>query len=301
MFINTSSLIIPTKDRLKKIQIFLNSIDKEIPFFNEILIIDSSQENIHNEIIKNLKKYKNVKIIKSKPSSSLQRNIGIEKCNKNNQFIMFCDDDIIFDKNSIKIMDKHIKEFPNYVGYGFNPIEKNKSNFFDNLKKNKIFVKNGIYEDRPGLVCESGWHTKISNVKEDIETKWLSTQACIYRSNYINEKIHFDINLGNYSYLEDLFFSYELSKRGKLIICSKATYTHPYNINRVSFNFGVKEILNRFKFVKKNNLNVKKFYIAAFLKCIGNLNNIFSVKTNSIPKFLGNIAGIILCITKQKK
>ncbi len=84
-------------------------------------------------------------------------------------------------------------------------------------------------------------------------------------------------------------------------MCANATYTHPNEIIRSNFKFGVKEMTNRFKFVKKNKLSIKKFYIAAFLKCILNLNRIFSIRSNSITKFFGNIIGIILCIINQKK
>ena len=53
MFISQTSLIIPTKDRPDKIDIFLKTLDKEITFFNEILIVDSSKENIHKKIKRN--------------------------------------------------------------------------------------------------------------------------------------------------------------------------------------------------------------------------------------------------------
>ncbi len=301
MFISQTSLIIPTKDRPDKIDIFLKTLDKEVTFFNEILIVDSSKENIHARLKNKIKTYNNIRIIKSKPSTSIQRNIGIKEYNKSNKFIMFCDDDIIFDKNAINLMDRYIEHFPDYIGYGFNLIEKNYSVIFDTLKKNKFFTLNGIYDSQPGKVAQSGWHTKISNITENIETKWLSTQACIYRSSLIDGKICFDTGLGKYSYLEDLFFSFELSKIGKLTVCANATYIHPNEIIRSNFNFGIKEILNRFKFVKKNSLSIKKFYFTAFLKTIFNLSRIFSVRSNSITKFFGNITGIILCFINLKK
>tara|TARA_A100001011_G_scaffold394304_1_gene486371 strand:+ start:3459 stop:4364 length:906 start_codon:yes stop_codon:yes gene_type:complete len=301
MFISQTSLIIPTKDRPDKIDIFLKTLDKEITFFNEILIVDSSKENIHKKIKSKIKNYNNIRIIKSKPSTSIQRNIGIKEYNKRNKFIMFCDDDIIFDKNAINLMNWYIEHFPDYIGYGFNLIEKNYSVMFDALKKNKFFALNGIYESQPGKVAKSGWHSKISNITENIETEWLSTQACVYRSSLIDEKIYFDTSLGKYSYLEDLFFSFELSKIGKLTVCANATYIHPNEIIRSNFNFGIKEILNRFKFVKKNRLSIKKFYFTAFLKTIFNLRRIFSVRSNSITKFFGNITGIILCFINPKK
>ena len=88
------------------------------------------------------------------------------------------------------------------------------------------------------------------NINKDIDVQWLSTQACIYKTKILKNDL-FDTSLGRYSYLDDLFFSFQLSKRGKLKVISKSKYYHPNNIERNNFNFGVQEIRNRYKFVKK--------------------------------------------------
>ena len=298
MFIEETSLIIATRERLNSLKRFFYSINEYIDKFNEILIIDSSSNTIHKKIIGEFSKYKNINIIKSEPSSSIQRNIGIKKFNKKNKYIMFCDDDIVFQKNSILNMEKFINEYNNNVGYGFNLLDENKMNYMDKIKKNTFFTKFGFYHKNPGIVCENGWHTKISNIEKNCKVMWLSTQACIYNSKYIHNEISFDVNLGMYSYLEDLFLSYELSKKGILSISHNSTYLHPDNIERRSLNFGIKEVTNRYKFVKKNNLNLLKFYITFFLKIFTSLIKILTFRINLIPKFFGNILGIILCIIK---
>ena len=170
MFIKSTSLIIPTKDRPNNLKKFLNSLNEYINFFNEILLIDSSNENNYLNNLNNFTVYKNLKVIKSKPSSSIQRNIGIENANKKNSYLMFCDDDIILDESSLDNMDKFIKNYKSYVGYGFNPIEIKRNKFLENLKKNKFLVNNGFYHFNPGVVCDNGWHTKISNIEKNFET-----------------------------------------------------------------------------------------------------------------------------------
>ena len=90
--------------------------------------------------------------------------------------------------------------------------------------------------------------------------------AYIYRSNIIKKGIMFNEKLGRYSYLEDLFFSFSISKLGKLSISKKSTYKHPNNFQRNDFKFGVKEVINRFKFVNKFKLNKNKFLITFCLK-----------------------------------
>ena len=298
MFTNSTSLIIPTRERIDYLKRFFSSLEDLADFFNEILIIDSSSDEMHNEIIKFFLNYDNLKVIKCEPSTSIQRNVGIKNYKKTNKFLMFCDDDIIFEKGSILNMNNFIISNPNNIGYGFNLIENNNLSFIDKIKQNNFLEKKGYYSRDPGIVCENGWHTKICNVKKNTYTMWLSTQACIYRTEIIKDKL-FDTKLGKYSYLEDLFISHELSKEGNLIISAESKYKHPNFIERKNFNFGVQEVVNRYKFVKKNNLNLVKFFITIFFKSMLVFTKIITGRFNFIPKFLGNLYGILLCILKN--
>ena len=79
MFIKTTSLIIPTKNRLNNLNKFFRSIQKYHYLFNEIIIIDSSDYEIKNDIKKKFLNNKKIKIFDSKPSTSIQRNIGLKK------------------------------------------------------------------------------------------------------------------------------------------------------------------------------------------------------------------------------
>lgn len=297
MFIKTTALIIPTKDRLDYLKKFFISIKDYIEHFNEIIIVDSSSKKNHEEIIRYFFNYENVKVLKSEPSTSKQRNVGLKLYNKENHFLMFCDDDIIINEKALMNMDEFIKSNSLDIGYGFNLIEEKVSNFFENFKKNLLFEKIGFYHRSPGIVCENGWHTKIINVEKNCKTMWLSTQACVYRTKFLNN-ITFNEKLGKYSYLEDLFFSYQVSKNGTLSICHNSTYKHPINIERTNFNFGVKEIINRYNFVKVNKLNKVKFYITVLLKLFFNIANILRLNLKILPKLFGNIIGIFLCLIK---
>ena len=126
MFIRSTSLIIPTKNRYHYLKKFFFNIRKFINKFDEIIIIDSSKKIEFNRIKKKFSNFKNIKVFKSNPSISIQRNLGIKNYNKRNKFIMFCDDDILFGKNAIKNMDKFISQNPKSIGFGFNLIEKKK-------------------------------------------------------------------------------------------------------------------------------------------------------------------------------
>ena len=297
MFLESTALIIPTKDRIDYLERLFKSINHVSIKFNEILIIDSSNNKIHESIKNKFINFKNLKVYKCKPSTSVQRNMGITNMNKNIKHVMFCDDDVIFENKAFENMNIFIKENPKYLGYGFNLINKEKEEFLQNLKKSTFLSSNGFYNSKPGIVCENGWHTKNSNMKINQITMWLSTQACIFKANEIRD-LKFEIDLGRYSYLEDLFFSYEVNKKGKMIVVSEAKYNHPDFIERKSIGFGIQEVVNRYKFVKKNKLNIKKFYITVIFKSLHNLSKTLLGNLKYFFNFVGNIYGILKCLLK---
>lgn len=285
------SIIIPTKDRTELLIKTLKYLKKNIFFFNEVIIIDSTEINkISQKQLNNFKKL-NIKYYSSKPSTALQRNLGLKYINKKNKFVMFLDDDLKFYLKAFKEMKNYIQKIgPEIGGVGFNPIVKNKNNILEKIKNSKLFYKLGIYNSQPGVITPSGWHTKIQNIKKNMYVEWLPTKACIYRIKKI-KKLKFEKTLGKYAYLEDLIFSYYVSKKTKLIINSKAKFKDSNFIERNGFLFGIIEIKNRLIFVKKNNLKIKNFFLGYFFFLLNNLFLVFSDIKN-YKRIAGNMIGL---------
>ena len=290
MFTKKTTLIIPTKNRFKLLINTLTNLKNLKIKFNEILVIDSSDKNDHERIKKISKKF-SLKVFKSKPSSSIQRNIGINKMNKSNEYFMLLDDDITFYKNSFKNMNSILKLNKNkrIVGFAFCQ-KKQKGSFMEKLKNSYLSSLLGLYEPEPGRVLKSGWQTKIYKTKKNYYTDWLPTAATIYKKNYV--KSRFDTTFGEYSYLEDLDFSIGVKKNNFLLVVSDAIFSHKNEKKRTSFLFGYYEIINRCKIVKKYKFNLYHFYYISFIKILMNLLEVL-INLKSISKFLGNIAGLI--------
>ena len=99
--------------------------------------------------------------------------------------------------------------------------------------------------------------------------------------------------------MEDLDFSLNLKKNNndfKFAIVSKAKFLHPNNLNRINFQFGVLEIINRFKILKIYNLNKYYFFYIILIKTFISFIYIFTANLNYFFKFTGNIFGIIKSI-----
>ena len=244
------SIVIPTRNRLEMLNRTLTYLSINRFFFKEIIIVDSS-DKIYKNKIKNLKSFKklNIKIFNSKPSISLQRNIGLKCISKKIKYVMFLDDDLKFEKNALKNMFYFIKKKKNVIGFGFNLIIKDINSFAESFKKNKFMKLLGIYDFRDGIVTPSGWQTKAINLKKNKLVEWIPTQAVIYKNNKI-DKLRFDESYGAYSYLEDLDFSYSFKKKGNLIICSNAKYSSNNPVKRNPYFFGIKEIIRYFLYLK---------------------------------------------------
>jgi len=84
----------------------------------------------------------------------------------------------------------------------------------------------------------------------------------------------------------------------KFLIVANANFFHPNDIERIDYNFGMIEILNRFSIVKKYKLNKLHFFYMALIKSLMTL--LMSIKNiKNIKKFFGNVVGIYLCLKKN--
>ena len=150
MFITSTTLIIPTRNRPE----FLNSLlkrflDTSIKFF-EIIVVDSSNGKIKYVVASICKKF-SARYFHTFPSTSHQRNFGMIKKNKDTRYVMFLDDDVIFYKNSIREMNKLISKNINQdqvAAFGFNQIQVENINFLEKLKSEKNYNKIGTYWER---------------------------------------------------------------------------------------------------------------------------------------------------------
>jgi GT2 family glycosyltransferase len=282
-------IVIPTRNRINKLLNTLNYLQNNKFFFKKIIIVDSSDMYLKKTLKEKILNYHlNIRIIDSKPSTCIQRNIGFNYIN-NEKFVMFLDDDINFFSNAFKKMHTYLKNINNnIVGISFNLITKTNFNFIDSIKKNYIFDKIGFYKKGSGMISRSGWQTIFGNFKKNEIIEWMPTGAAIYRVNAI-KKIRFEEKFGVYGYLEDLDFSLKLRKKGSLMVCSEAKFTHDVCEDRSSFNFGKKEFLNRYFIVKKYNFNKILFFIVFFLRVILTFITALSGNANYLKRFLGNL------------
>ena len=284
-------IVIPTRNRIVELTSTLNFLELNKFFFKKIVIVDSSNSEIKNKIKKIVRKYNaNIKVVDSEASTCIQRNVGF-KFIQNNKYIMFLDDDNIFFPDAFYKMKNFLKNNKDFFGVAFNQVYKERKNILDRFKKNYIMNKLGIYNLDNGEIASSGWQSRFINFKNNKIVQWLPTRAVIYKSKAV-KNIRFDKKLGVYGYLEDLDFSLQLKKRGNLMVCSDAKYTHDQSIIRPGFQFGKKELRNRYYIVKKHKLNKNLFFVTTFLRMLLTFKEGVLGNLNSFQRLAGNLVAL---------
>lgn len=211
----TISVIIPTKDRFKDIQICLDSILKQTILPEIIIIVDSSDKNGLREIIEN--KYRDFLIdfiyIKSKiKSAAIQRNMGIER--NENDIIFILDDDIILENNFIEsVKDVFKKDKKQEIGAITGKITNTKEMSFISIIIRKFFC---LSENNEGKVKKSWSNNGFGKINKISEVEWISGGCSAFRKK-VFEYEEFDNHLFGYSYMEDVDISYRIGRKFKLI------------------------------------------------------------------------------------
>ncbi len=255
------SLIVATKDRPNDLRKLLGSLRSQSTGPHEIVVVDASREPVEavtaefpELAIRYLRHWP--------PSAAAQRNAGILACDASSTLIGFADDDTTFEPQAFANMLRFWQDSePETLGAAFN-FRNAPRRGLSPLKKSTLAERLGLYSARPGSVSLSGWQTVVGEVSQTLFVDWLPSGASIFRREVFTESV-FDEFFQSYSYLEDLDFSYTVSRKGRLAIVADAGFNHfPSPGGRVSARqFGRFEVRNRLYFVRKHHLSLARCYV----------------------------------------
>ena len=190
------------------------------------------------------------------PGSSISdaRNAGTVAARPDIELIAFMDDDIVLEPDALEAMLRFWEAAPADVGGASCNHMNHPEVFAAGLKSSKLVSWLGLYNSQKGSVLPSGIHTMIGVPEKTIYVSWLPTYAVVYRRSVLAE-FAFDPWFKGYSYLEDLDFSYRVSRKYKLAVAAESHFYHyPSVIGRPdAYKFGKKEVMNRLHFVRKHS------------------------------------------------
>lgn len=285
---NHIAFIIPTKDRPADLRQMFDSLQKQTRKPDQIIIVDASLKSIRFVCEGFPSLSVNYLRWTEKPSAARQRNGGLALLNPEINWVCFFDDDQVLHPDALKKAEDFIQKNSDvaFGGLAFCSTDYEKENRSFALKDSWISRKLGLYAP-PGQVAPSGWQSVIRNPKTNIALSWMSSAAMLLKRDVLKE-IQFDHFFQGYSYLEDLDFSYSVSRKYSLYLLTDAKFDHFHSSGGRSsqYEFGIMEIRNRRYFVRKHRLSVFSYRLAAFLRwCMSLVHGEFS-------RALGNIRAL---------
>ena len=285
------SIVIPTKDRPKKIYNLLESISKQNFLCGRIIIVDGGKSI--KKIIDKFKNKLNIEYyITKKPGQIRQRNFGLSKLDVNTKLVALFDDDIVLTRFALKNMLSFWNNTDsNTAAVSFNII---------NEKSEKhTFIKGlmGLTGPYQGKILSSGRNTSILSIKKDIRSQWVSGGATVWKFNILKNNYYPEKNV-RWAILEDVIYSYPIGKIYPLYVSanSKVKHEHEYDLemNRKYEYYGKSETLWRFYFVNKHKeLSKYKYFWTQFSTIFARvILGIIFFKKKHLDFAMGQIIGL---------
>lgn len=265
------SFVVATKDRPGELRRLLESLRDQGEPSGQIAVVDASAQPVL-EVCEGFPDL-NVNYLRAEVASAArQRNQGVPHVDPRASFIGFLDDDAVLAEGALDAMMRFWQNAPpDVAGASFNlanagPMEA------AGLKDMRITERLGLYGRTEGSVAPSGFHRRLGTVGQTIIVEWLPTTACIWRAHILREH-QFDPWFEGCSYVEDLDFSYGISRHYRLAVVADARFYHlPSPSGRPhGFEFGKTEVRNRLYFVRKHGLSVSRCYLGLAIRLLMNI------------------------------
>jgi glycosyltransferase involved in cell wall biosynthesis len=258
-------ILIATRNRPRKLKNLLQSISKS-SLKPEKVIVVSSGDDI-SACISEFSEQLKMEHIHSELSGQVnQKKQGIEKLMKSSEWVIFLDDDLLINSDtvanafgSIEELDMSNSELLG-IGLGLPPTQRlNRSSIIESMFARFFCLTNS----EPGSVLPSGQGVSYLHSPEPIFTSWLNG-ASVWRIEAANDYLY-SVPSSMYAACEDLVFSYQQSKKGKLVYVPSAEVefqdAEPNDYNR---DQAIKSAAAwRYFFVKSNpELSLTKLFIS---------------------------------------
>lgn len=228
-------------------------------------------------------------------SASRQRNQGLAAVGPEADLIGFLDDDAVIETEGLERMMTYWSTASACVGGAAFVMRNHPTMAWTAAKRTPLAESAGLYSRRRGTVTAAGFQTMIGVPDGTEFADWLPSGACLWRREVFS-RFRFDEWFRGYSYLEDLDFSYRVGKHYRLAVVADAGYFHyPAAEGRGNgYEFGVREVLNRVYFVRKNpELSLPKCYAALALRCLMSVTSGFrELRASYFMRAFGNVIGM---------
>jgi GT2 family glycosyltransferase len=288
------AFVVATKDRPGELARMWDSLRRQTRPPDEVVIVDASTKgDMPPRLDPGPIRLKWLRA--EAPSASRQRNQGLAAVGPGADLVGFLDDDAVIEPEGLERMMTFWSSADARVGGAAFAMRNHPVPAWTVLKRTPLAENAGLYSRRRGTVTAAGFQTMIGVPDGTEFADWLPSGACLWRREVFT-RFRFDEWFRGYSYLEDLDFSYSVGKHYRLAVVADAGYFHyPAAEGRGNgYEFGVREVLNRVYFVRKNpELSLFKCYLALALRCLMSVTSGFrEQRPGYFLRAFGNVIGM---------
>ena len=218
------SLIIITKGRPAPLRAALESAANSLPRDGEVIIVDGDPERSAEPVVTELRsRYPHVEFryVTSDPGAALQRNVGLDVAE--GDVVVYVDDDCTFEPGLFEAL---------MIPYG-DPSVVGATGRIDQGASGSRFGSNPYSRLRwlllgagpQGSMSSFGFHRPIVDVGQPHDVEFMPGPLMSARRD-VAAQVRFDERLTGYSLVEDMDFSYRVSRRGRIRYEPSAVVTH---------------------------------------------------------------------------
>jgi hypothetical protein len=212
------TILIATKDRLNQITELLSSLEHSTKLPSTVIVVYNGV-NIESVVDRFTALFKLI-IIKSDTASQIhQKKLGLRSLPANCKWVLFLDDDVVIEPDTIELLHKKYIFNPNFSNYGgFGLAIKNRAYRDTNWLVKCILYAVKLHSFSPGDVTIGGHPQLYLNQNNVCEVKWLNGLS-IWSREVTDQYLDIPF-VSDYAAYEDVMFSYTVGKTYKLLFVS---------------------------------------------------------------------------------
>ncbi|RMG37975.1 MAG: glycosyltransferase [Methanobacteriota archaeon] len=223
------SAIIPTRDRQEVLQRTVVSLSRQSALPCEVIIVDASNDEtfapLNTEDFSDLKS--DIRHFRTKQvGAAIQREIGLKHATQ--EFILFLDDDILFEPDCIIRLWQCITKDEQTGGVNAMIMNQHYTRP-GKISRFMYWLMSGERRDSyAGMVIGPAWNLLPEpgdHLPECVPCQWLNTTCTLYRRVALPSPL-FDEIFQGYSLMEDVALSVKVSRKWKLYNARKAKIYH---------------------------------------------------------------------------
>lgn len=284
--------IICTKDRPIDLAKILGSMVDGTRKPDQLIIVDGSDEPV-KDVVDKFAELNPLYLTVRPPGLAKQRNVGIKNLQADMDWVGFLDDDLVLEEHCLKSLEEFVENKPDVYGVG---LVINNQPSFSYHPYRSIFLTD---IEPGGIITKSACPSAIRPVKSDLQVEWLYGGATFWRQKTFSE-FSFDEWFSGVGYMEDVDFSYRVSRKHRLVLAASARcwhFQHKMKKEKMSAH-GAWHFVAWWYFARKYQFNSILVLWSMFGVFISNLGHgLFKPQTNRLLSALGNLRAfkVIAC------